>query len=410
MSKKTKKSLNKKEFKERKEKKLSKQQLTVIITIVAFVFVITAASITTAIIKKRINDRTVHIAFYGLPQEICKMIEEKIPEEEKVILQFDVLSEKGFDAALVKEKYDMLFTWRGELTDYLSESSEDIPQRILENIPNSLRNKKCIPILLDHCEFAFRTELVKKISSTVPLSYRDFNEYLNDSKKYAFSPFFCNGAEDRTLVDFVGAMVQARGGLAAYNKLITEMRKAEGLDDVIDTDLGDTSLRQILDMLKEWPKNGLAHPAWFNGRGNDLLYFVEDGQVSVFFNLLSQHRTIPYNIIRNYEASFIPTDVSPKNYGIIAPAISAMLISDNSNCKRYLAKFFTEEVQEEFSNKTMLAPVHYRAQAYDRQADDVRFWTASCAGGAIPDLYLAVYQRNTAALEKMAADIRLYVR
>ena len=58
----------------------------------------------------------------------------------------------------------------------------------------------------------------------------------------------------------------------------------------------------------------------------------------------------------------------------------------------------------------MLAPVHYRAQAYDRQADDVRFWAASCAGGAVPDLYLACFQRKSKELEKLCADIRNYVR
>ena len=87
-----------------------------------------------------------------------------------------------------------------------------------------------------------------------------------------------------------------------------------------------------------------------------------------------------------------------------------MLISDNSNCKRYLAEFFTEDAQADFSNLTNLAPVHYRAQAYDRQADDVRFWAASCAGGAVPDIYLAAFQLRTEDLKKLCDEIRMYVR
>ena len=95
---------------------------------------------------------------------------------------------------------------------------------------------------------------------------------------------------------------------------------------------------------------------------------------------------------------------------MIAPAVSAMLLSDNSICKRYIAELFTEDTQTEFSDKSCLAPVHYRAQAYDRQADDVRFWAASCAGGAQPDLYLAVYQRKPEDLKKICDEIRSYVR
>jgi hypothetical protein len=87
-----------------------------------------------------------------------------------------------------------------------------------------------------------------------------------------------------------------------------------------------------------------------------------------------------------------------------------MLLSDNSNAKRYIANFFTEETQTEFSDKTNLAPVHSRAQAYDRQADDVRFWAASCAGGAVPDLYLAAYQRRPEELKKLCGEVRSYVR
>ena len=77
---------------------------------------------------------------------------------------------------------------------------------------------------------------------------------------------------------------------------------------------------------------------------------------------------------------------------------------------KYVEQPMTEEVQEELSNKTMLAPVHYRAQAYDRQADDVRFWSASCKGGAVPDLYLGVYQRKPEELAEMCKEIRNYVR
>ena len=404
---------SKKKIKENKDFKIKKSTLYAIIGAVAGIVVIVSTVCIVHSIKKRIADRTVRIAFYGLSEDKCELLKKYIPQEEDIILEFDVISDNAFEPSVVKQKYDMLFTWKGEITDLLSGVAEDIPAKILETMPQSLRDKKCVPILLDHCEFSYQTDVLKKTDfENLPTSFNSFKEYLNSAKNVVFSPFFCNGAEDRILIDFVGSLVMANGGLNSYQKLLAEMKKVETLEEIIDVDLSGNgfTLRQVLDMLKDWPKQGLTHSAWYNGRGNDLLYFAEDNQLGVFFTLLSEHRKIPYNVIKNYETFLVPPNFDGSNYGLIAPAISCMLISDNQNCKRYIANFFTEDAQVELSNQTNLAPVHYRAQAYDRQADDVRFWAASCKGGAVPDLYLGVYQRKTEELAKMCTEIRNYVR
>ena len=408
---KTKKS--KKNLKQKKDFKIKKSTLYTIIGVVAGIAIIFSTVCIVRTIKKRIEDRTVRVAFYGLSEDKCELLKKYIPQEENVILEFDTISEGKFDLSVVKQKYDMLFTWKGEITSSLADVADDIPQRVLETMPQSLRDKKCVPILLDHCEFSYRQDLLKKTGlDNPPSSFNSFMEYLNSAKGIVFSPFFCNGAEDRILIDFTGALVMANGGLNAYNKLTEELKKVSGLEEIIDVDLNSQgfTLRSALDLVKEWPKQGLTHPSWFNGRGNDLLYFAEDNQLGVFFTLLSEHRKIPYNVIKNYETFLVPPNFDGSDYGLIAPAISCMLISDNQNCKRYIANFFTEDAQAELSNQTNLGPVHYRAQAYDRQADDVRFWSASCKGGAVPDLYLGVYQRKPELLAKMCTEIRNYVR
>ena len=391
---------------------LNKKTITYGLSFICAILVITGICIGVRTYKKHKADRTVKIAFYGLEENLTELLKKQIPQEENIILQMDVLSENDFDPQIIKQKYDMFFTWRGEITDTLSKSSEDIPAKVLETMPNSLRNKKCVPIFLDHCELAFSTEVLTELNRDVPLSFKAFYDYLSAAKGVVFSPFFCNGADDRILIDFIGAIVMGKGGLSAYNNLIEELRKDESLEDVIDIKLDEyqLSLRQILEELKIWPKEGLTHPSWYNGYGNDLLFFAQDKQLGCFFTLLSEHRKIPYNVIKNYESSLLPPNQSANNYGLIAPAVSVMLLSDNSNCKRYIANFFTEEAQTNISDTTNLAPVHYRAQAYDRQADDVRFWAASCAGGAVPDLYLACFQRDSKKLEKICSEIRGYVR
>ncbi len=409
MAKKNSKKMNQKSEKSQKTNKVIK--LAAII-VVALIFVISAVTTTVSTIKKKKAERTVRIAFYGLSEEYVDILKEKIPVEDKIILKMDVLSEGAIDLAAIKDKYDMLFTWKGEITDSLEASSEDIPTKIIESMPSSLRNKKCVPILLDHCELAYSKDVINKTIENMPSSLPTFLNYLNQAKNHVFSPFFCAGADDRVLTAFVGSLIEAMGGVKAYKNLIAELKNGTDFEELLDKDLGapNVTLRSVLDMLKSWPKEGLTHPAWFNGQKNDLLYFADDNHIGVFFTFLKDHRNIPYQTISKYESFVVPPVSSTIEYGIIAPAISCMLLTDNSNCKRYLSEFFTEDAQADLSNLTKLAPVHSRAQAYDRQSDDVRFWAASCPGGALPDLYLAVYQRNPTEFAEFAKNIRACVK
>lgn len=405
---------NSKKMNQKSEKSQKTNKIVKMVTIIIVALCVVAGGITTIVstIKKKNTERTVRIAFYGLSEEYVEILKERIPVEDKIILKMDVLSEGAMDLAAVKEKYDMLFTWKGEVTDALEASSESIPAKILDCLPSSLRNKKCVPILLDHCELDYSKEVVAKIGKDIPTSYPGFLNYLNQAKQYVFSPFFCNGAEEKILTAFVGATVQAIGGEGAYNLLIDELRKGTPFETLLDVNLGvpNFTLRTVLDSLKTWPGEGYTHPAWYNGRGNDLVYFAQDKQIGVFFTYLHDHRNIQYDIISQYDSFVLPPASSTIKFGIIAPAISGMLITDNSNAKRYLAEFFTSEAQEILSDKTRLAPVHARAQAYDRQADDVRFWAASCPAGAIPDIYNAAFQRNPDGNKKFADEIRNYIK
>jgi len=386
--------------------------LLVISAIVVFALLVTGISFISSAVSKKKKDKTVRVAFYGIDEQYYEVLKEKIPQEEGITLVCDVLSDGNLDLASVKEKYDMLFTWKGEVTDVLQDSSEEIPSRILETMPTSLRNKKCVPILLDHCEFAYSKDILTKTGNEIPSNFAGLLNYLNESKNYAFTPFFCLGGDDRVLTAFVGALVEALGGLEAYNKLIEEMRKDLSFEELLDLSLNASglTLKKVLDELKSWPKEGYTHPAWYNGSGNDLMYFAKDDHIAVFFTFLRDHREIPYEVISKFEAFPLPMMSSTSSFGLIAPALSVMLLSENDNAKRYLYEFFTEEVQMELSDRTRLAPVHSRAQAYDRQADDVRYWAASCPGGALPDLYLAVFQRYPEKLSAFATQCRAYIR
>ena len=394
-----------------KAAQVGKIKLTIAIVVALMILVFGITSIVSIVNKKK-ADKTVRVAFYGLSQEYCELLQEKLPKEEGINLICDVLSEGAIDLGAIKDKYDMLFTWKGEITDTLEDSSVEIPAKILDTLPTSLKNNKCVPIFLDHFELAYNKEVVENTTQAIPNSFPAFLNFLSQAKSKVFSPFFCAGADDRTLTAFVGAIVEAIGGVQSYDALIKELRNGTDFDELLDKNLELTNLtlRSILDPLRTWPKEGYTHPAWFNGTDNDLVFFAKEDQVGVFFTNLQKHRKIEYNVITKFESYVLAPSSSTIEFGIIAPAVCGMLISENSNAKRYLAEFFTEDAQEEISDKTRLAPVHLRAQAYDRQADDVRYFCASCPGGALPDLYLAVFQRNPKGFTEFAGKIRSYIK
>ena len=394
-----------------KAAKTKSLKLSILIVVVLMVVAFGITSIV-SIVNKRKSDKTVRVAFYGLSTEYCELLKKKIPQEEGINLVCDVLSDGPIDLSSIKDKYDMLFTWKGELTDALEASSAEIPAKILETMPSSLRNNKCAPIFLDHYELAYNKSVVEKTTENLPTNFPAFLNYLSQAKNYVFSPFFCAGADDRTLTAFVGAIIESIGGVNSYNALIKELRNGTDFDELLDKNLELTNLtlRSILDPLRTWPKEGYTHPGWFNGIFNDLIYFASDNQIGVFFATLQDHRKIQYDIISRFDSFLLPPSSSTVKFGIIAPAVCGMLISDNANAKRYLAEFFTEEAQTEFTEETKLAPVNSRVQAYDRQSDDVRYFAASCAGGALPDLYLAAFQRNPTGFAEFAGKIRTYIR
>jgi len=388
-----------------------KKNTRILIIIIAAVLLI-AGTITGLYIRKTILDRTVNIAFYGLSEDKIELIKEQLPVSEKIIIKYDVLAPGAIELGVISKKYDMLFTWKGEVTDALEGSIETIPGKLLDNIPISLRNKYCFPLLLDHYEIDLYQPAFEKTEINTIETYNDFENYLTESTKYYFSPFFCMGSNDRTLLALIGTIVEAKGGVPAYKKLIEAMRKASSLDEFADVSLDNNGLtfRSVLDELKTWPEKGITHPQWFRANGSDVQIFAEEKQVASLFMSLSEHREFSYRIISEYKTYSMPGNNEDLAHGIIAPAICALLISDNANCKNYLKALVNVDVQSYMSNKTMLGPVQYRAEAYDIQADDVRFWAASCAGGALPDLSLAVYQRKPDLQTSVAAEIRSYLK
>ena len=385
-----------------------------------FISVIAALILITTFIiifylRKKEADRTVKIAFCDISQEMVENIKKEIPEIEGIKIDYSYLNKNDLAAGTVSEKFDLLFASDGELTNSLEKFSEEIPNRFLQTIPNSMRSKKAFPILLNHYELCFYKPVLEKNNLEYPESWSAFVDYLKEASKHVFTPFFCEGKNDRSLLALLGAIVEARTGYQSYNKLIELFKNANSLDDILDVELGKDSeetvtVRLILDMFKDWAVEGLVHPLWYTANRNDALYFMEQNQVGVLFQSLTEHRTVPYSIIKDYESLRFPVEGTMDLHGLISPAVVCLILSNNMNNNDLLKPFTTTDVQSRLSMLTQLGPTQYQSESYDRQADDVRFWAASCKGGNLPDLALAVYQRNEDGLKKMAEEIRQYLK
>ena len=391
--------------------KLKRSTVLTIVAALALIAVISGIFIIRAVIQKKINDRTVRIAFYGLSDDLCALIQEQAPQLDEVIFSFDKIPEDDVDIDILNNKYDMLFSWKGQVTDSIASSAQDISSKMLERIPRSLRNKKCMPILLDYFEIAFETSLASELGYNIENGYNSFQKYLEVTKSHVFSPFFANGGDDRILLALTGCMIESFGGIPAYDKFI-ELIKAGTefntlLDEKLDTD--GLTLKKVLDELKAMPQDGKTHPEWYNGKNQDLFYFAKSKQIAVYFALLSEHRNFDYEVIRNFESVYFPKRKPKVNHALMAPQLSCVLISNNSNAEKYLKNLTELEVQSKLSNKTKLASVHYHAECYDRQADDLRYWAAANAG-VISDPALAAFQRDKAAMTAFASEIRQYLR
>lgn len=383
-----------------------------ILTLIITVLVI-AAIILTAVIKKKINDKTVNIGFYGVSEEMRQMLQDAMPQEENVIIKYTVIAENNVDLAAIAKKFDVLFTWKGEITDILNDNAEKIPKNYLEQLPKSLRNERVLPILLDNYELDFKAIVAEKAQTNPTESFSKFLEYLNETKEIVFSPFFMNSMDDRVLFAFVGNIIESEGGSKAYSNFINSLKEADNLSSIMDISFDEkqnVSLRSVMDMLKKWPDDGIAHPMWYSANEEDVRYFASSNQVAVFYTSLANHREYDYQFISEYVSVPMPYLTDSVDHGILAPQLCAMLLSNNSNSKRYLKELISEENQEAFSMKTMLGPVQYTAQAFDKQADDVRFWAASCPSGALPDPALAAFQRNPEKMKKFAEEMRSYFK
>ena len=391
-------------------------------SILCIVLLILIFSVFLSVIIIKRNGKILDVAYYRLPVTVTDSLSSQIKKSYSGKIRFKVLPA---DTGLSQNKalrYDLLFTWNGVRADILAEKAVVLPSLLYAQIPSSERKlgivngkERMLPLLYDHYEVSFLKETAKK-SGAVPEDWNTFMRYLHtDTSGTYVIPFFAAGADNRSLLAFVGALADALTGSDGYGHLTALVKDTASLDSVIDEPFGTLSdgktavnLRYVLDLIASWQKAGIMHKTWFNGSGADAASFMKDTITSAVFMPLSEHRTFPLRTVYPYESSHFPINANITNHALIAPAIVLISYSKNPLFTETIGSLISVQTQEELSNVTQLAPASSRAGAYDKEADDVRFWAAAYRGGPVPDLLNAAFESDTKAAV-FAEEIRKYL-
>ncbi|MCR4734595.1 MAG: hypothetical protein K5829_06300 [Treponema sp.] len=395
---------------------ISKKKVVVVIISIVILLALTGLSI--FLVSKKKNS-SFDVGFYQLPENISTFLEKKVTQLYTGKIEFHQLEDADLQAKKIEKKYDIIFCQNGAIVDSLKEYTKKIPASLYSNMPRAIadRSQVTLPLLLDHYELSYYRPSRTSALHNIPQNLDEFYDYLEEAKKKVFTPFFCAGGDDKTLLALVSAYVESYGGTGAYQEFIAAAKKDLNLKNLSEVKLPLESegartftLLDILDFLRSWKEREFVHPEWFNANFNDVKVFLEDKQVGVVFMPLSFHRTISYKVIRDFESDRFPLRSPRINHGLIAPEYVAIKFSNDSLCDTIFEELVAEDFQTNLSDQTKLAPINSRCAAFDRQADDVRFLAAACKDGPIAPMYEAVFMPDEEAAHKFAEDIRSYLK
>lgn len=327
---------------------------------------------------------------------------------EPPLLQFVMLTDDDVADRKLTEKVDVLITQTGALTTSLMEKAAPESAEIAARFPRAVQSSPyftldgsfvVMPLFLDHFETAYYTSVQKELELTIPVSLTEYAEYAERSKEAVTYPIIAPGADDTVLFAQISALAESVAGADGYNQLVDSLSEIaqKGLSFVRTLDLplkGDAPdglvFGDLLELFRSWRNEGLILGNWFETKEKSVRVFMEDYHTSVVQMLLSQHRRMPYPMIKYYTVTQFPTDTS-ETRALIAPSVSYMHFNDTIATAPFAAALSSADEQDFLSMKTMLAPATLRGQSFDMQADDVRFWSASCPGGPVPDLGHAAF-------------------
>ena len=334
-----------------------------------------------------LNSGTVKIAFYGVDGRVQAAVQSEVGKMNLRRVKYTVLDAGAPLPKNVHKKHSILIAKNSLAVKNRARDFAPPNEALFDALPISIRKATelesgghyALPILLGHFEMAYYETARSKLGLSVPQSYGALLRYLERVKETAEIPLVCAGAEDPELFGFVSAMSESLWGAEGYKKMLAAARESSALNK----NTLPESLTRVLDEVKAMQKSGLLFSKWTKVSLRDLRYFMQERKLGAVAMFLSDRREIEYNLIKYYSSNFFPRYDNAEVHGIIAPQTVACLLSKKSGAALLLGQLVSSDAQESLSNLSQLAPTGSRAEAFDRQADDVRFWAASSSAGAL---------------------------
>lgn len=368
------------------------------------------------------KSKVLEVAMVELPENVQSALKDQILADVESEVNFTVLDYMPSDLPKFTKKFDLVLTYDGQLVSALKDKAEKIPRRCYGMQPSSYNREDAdaLALCVDHYEIGYNIEKINSCGVEYPETLEDLDRFLSDMSGYVFCPFIFAGRDDNILLAFLSCFIESKGGADGYKSFLNKVAEDfdgshESFEKILAYQIpvkkgSAFTFDSLLAELKLWPEKGYTHPSWYIASDIDVEMFMSTGQVAVVFNSLTKHRSLPYEYVTKYESCRFPIENSNVNHGVIAPSIVAQKFTNTADINSLLTKLADIDSQNAISVKSMLAPSSSRAQAYDRQADDVRFWTAACANGPLPDMYNALFQRNSELGTKFANEIREYLK
>ena len=332
--------------------------------------------------------KTIKVAFYGLDERVQNAVKTEIDNMNLRRVRYYALKPEDGLPKNFNKKYSLLVMENCLLAKMNEDKFISVKEEIFESLPTSIRKAAAreaeeghyaLPLLLDHFELSYFWPAKNKLGLKEPQSYGSLLRYLEAVKKYMEIPLICAGAADKNLLGFVSAMSEILYGAEGYKKMLSVLREASSLNKA---NLPE-ELARVLDEIKAMQKREVLYPSWTKVTHRDILYFMKEGKIGAAAMYLSDRRNVEFNLIKYFDSAFFPRYDNKVDHGVIAPQTAVFLLSGKKDAALIAGQLASADVQSELSNLSLLAPVAARAEAVDRQADDVRFWAASSPAGAL---------------------------
>lgn len=331
--------------------------------------------------------------------------------KKQVITYFESLEKVKVKISDSLEESDLIFSYTNPLLN--SDNLKPFNGVNVSVLPSSMRalgvtddkNRIGLPLQLDHIELLFKKSLInfedgKETFSTIG----ELEEILLNHAEPGFYPLMIDGKSNSSLLDLIYLLSVSYYGAEGYYSL-TEYINNGSIKDL-------SQIKDILDLLIKWRREGILHSEWLNFDSEVVLSFLEDELSIATILRLSEHRKLPLPILRQHEA--IPFPLFKETIyasDIPMPTMFCSILSD-SKLKGDKIDFLLSGLVDNDFQKTLtfasgLAPVNSTSSVMDKQANDVRFWAAA-SGKIVPikNVYHS-YSNNSLDIDTTNYDIFL---